>query len=379
MDSAIVSIASVEARPPSWLWEGYLVRNGINLIVGAKGVGKTSLACWLAARASAGDVGFGGQPLRVFIDSQEDDPEVVLRPRVEAAGAEMALVDTRRPGTRPWKFPRDVELLSKYLEQEERDGRAVDLIILDSLSAYVPRFTTPEKADDALELLTFVCSRHRCALVLVHHFNKSGRTIDTAIGGAGAVTRVARSVLIFGEAPPQQPDFAAWLNRHVDPEQESEDQALVLACAKLNLAAKPPALRFLSTSIDIPTVESVHRLELVGQTDCTAQAVFEQVRAVRDDEAVRTEVEVAIGWLLDYLKDGPRPTRRAIADANADGISQRTFERARAKLKCESLHPRRLSATLDEGTYAALSEEEKRAWWIALPPIPDAPPEEWNP
>jgi AAA domain len=377
MSSEIVSIDSLEARPPSWVWEGYLVRNGINLIVGAKGVGKTSFACWLAARASSGDEGFGGQPMRVFIDSQEDDPEVVLRPRVEAAGAEMALIDTRRPGSRPWKFPKDVEPLGAYLDEQERAKRPVDLIILDSLSAYVPRFTTPEKADDALELLTHVCQHHRCALVFVHHFNKNGRTIEAAIGGAGAVTRIARSVFILGTAPPQQPDLA-WLNRHIEPEGESDEQALVLACQKLNLAAKPPALRFLSTTTDIPTVESVHRLELLEETDCTALAVFEQLRLVPQDEAVQTELDTAITWLLDYLKDGPRPTRRAIADANADGISNRTFERARAKLKCESLHPVRLSTRLHKDTFAALSDEDKRVWWVALPPIPDAPPEEWN-
>src|SRR6266571_2606590 len=79
----IVPIASLEPKAPHWLWQDYLLRGGINLIVGAKGVGKTSLVCWLAARASLGGEGFGGRPLQVFIDSQEDDPEVVLRPRVE--------------------------------------------------------------------------------------------------------------------------------------------------------------------------------------------------------------------------------------------------------------------------------------------------------
>ena len=86
MSGEIVSIGSLEARAPDWLWQGYLLRGGVNLIVGAKGIGKTSLVCWLAAQASVGDPGFGGKPLRVFIDSQEDDPEVVLRRHERALG-----------------------------------------------------------------------------------------------------------------------------------------------------------------------------------------------------------------------------------------------------------------------------------------------------
>jgi hypothetical protein len=88
----IVPIASLTPKAPRWLWEDYLLRGGINLIVGPKGIGKTSLVCWLAAQASLGEEGFGGKPLRVFIDSQEDDPEVVLRPRIEAAGARLRRV-----------------------------------------------------------------------------------------------------------------------------------------------------------------------------------------------------------------------------------------------------------------------------------------------
>jgi len=137
----IVPIASLTPKAPRWLWEDYLLRGGINLIVGPKGIGKTSLVCWLAAQASLGEEGFGGKPLRVFIDSQEDDPEVVLRPRIEAAGADLSMIATRRPGEPPWKFPRDFAGLLHYLEQSERRGEPVDLIVLASLAPYVPRFT----------------------------------------------------------------------------------------------------------------------------------------------------------------------------------------------------------------------------------------------
>src|SRR5207244_8054815 len=83
-------------------------------------------------------------------------------------------------------------------ERSDRRGRPVDVIVLDSLAAYIPRFTQTELAGEALERLTLVCQRFACAFVFVHHFNKYGRSVDAAIGGAGAVTRVARTVFIFG-------------------------------------------------------------------------------------------------------------------------------------------------------------------------------------
>jgi hypothetical protein len=374
-----VPIGSLEAKAPRWLWDDYLLRGGINLIVGAKGVGKTSLVCWLAARASLGEGAFGGRPLRVLIDTQEDDPEVVLRPRIEAAGADLALIETRRPGQPPWTFPRDVDMLVDYLEQSERRGRPVDLVVLDSLAAYVPRFTQAELAGEALERLTVVCQRFACALVFVHHFNKYGRSVDAAVGGAGAVTRVARTVFIFGEEPR---DLVSLLQRRLTTrstldEQTESEEARVLACVKLNVAGKPPALRFASTVVSIPAVESVHRLQLVGETDCNAGAVFEQVRRPPAGD-LETEIETAISWLLAYLADGPRPTQRMVADAKLEGISQRTLERARARLRCQPIHPAQLLERLGEDAYAALSEQERNAWWVKLRDFPDAPPEEWT-
>jgi hypothetical protein len=375
-----VPIGSLEAKAPRWLWDDYLLRGGINLIVGAKGVGKTSLVCWLAARASLGEGTFGGRPLRVLIDTQEDDPEVVLRPRIEAAGADLALIETRRPGQPPWTFPRDVDMLIDYLEQSERRGRPVDLVVLDSLAAYVPRFTQAELAGDALERLTLVCQRFACALVFVHHFNKYGRSVDAAVGGAGAVTRVARTVFIFGEEPR---DLVSRLQRRLTTrstldEQTESEEARVLACVKLNVAGKPPALKFASTVVSIPAVESVHRLQLVGETDCNAGAVFEQVRRPPAGDS-ETEIETAmISWLLAYLAEGPRPTQQMVADAKLDGISQRTLERARARLRCQPIHPAQLPEHLGEDAYTALSEQERNAWWVKLPDFPDAPPEEWT-
>jgi hypothetical protein len=97
-----------------------------------------------------------------------------------------------------------------------------------------------------------------------------------------------------------------------------------------------------------------------------------------EQESSETEIETATTWLLAYLLDGPRPTRAMVAEAKAEGISARTLERARARLRCSPIHPAHLREQLGEQAYAALGEQERNGWWLPLPELPDAPPEEWT-
>ncbi len=54
------------------------------------------------------------------------------------------------------------------------------------------------------------------------------------------------------------------------------------------------------------------------------------------------------------------------------------LERARALLKLEAIRPARIKERIGENAYAALDDDDRGGWFVALPPIPDAPPEEWN-
>src|SRR6185437_10778371 len=137
----------------------------------------------------------------------------------------------------------------------EQRGETVGLLIFDSLAAFVPRFTTPQETDETLEALTRLCERFGCALLFIHHFNKTGRTVDSAIGGASAVTRVARSVYLLARQPGSRENIITQLLslRRPDPDQnDGGSDVLVLACQKLNIAEKPSSLRFTTEAVDIP-------------------------------------------------------------------------------------------------------------------------------
>ena len=110
----------LEALPPSWAWDGYLLRGRPNLIVARRGGHKGHLAAWLIAQATRGE---WGSPLRVYVDTREEKPEYDYRPQVEAAGGNLELVRTREPEEEPWTFPDDLEKFRTYLEEQRNRGR----------------------------------------------------------------------------------------------------------------------------------------------------------------------------------------------------------------------------------------------------------------
>lgn len=129
-------------------------------------------------------------------------------------------------------------------------------------------------------------------------------------------------------------------------------------------------------------MESVATLELVGESNFSAEEVFSAERQKRDDDVLDQggELEHAMSFILEALtavEAGAMPTRRLYADAADHGIAKRTMERARAALGCRKIPPAKVERELAPDVLAAVPEEDRRGWWIGLPETPNEPPEEW--
>jgi hypothetical protein len=365
-----VPASDVEPESVEWLWPGYVPLRAVTLLVGAKGSLKSTFACRLAAQVTTG--GFGGEPREVLLLSGEDDLPSFLRPRVEAAGARLDMV--RFPeelGERLPRFPDDFERVAEYLEE-----RRPLLAIFDPAEVFIPRFTQPQAARQAMFALHRLAVRFDMSIVLVHHFSKQMRSIDAAIGGAGALSKAARAVHLLGRET-RDPLLRLLGRESPDPpltlgelfgltQDEDEDLDVVLACHRLNVARKPPSLSFEIDLVGVPGVrEPVPRLLLGTEVPIDAEALFRAL-AVRTRPADTEKVlDQAKHFLLTQLVDGPMKSTDLVDAAKANGISVRSIERARAEIGVLS--------------YREQNAEGRWEWWVRLPPLPDTfRPEDWR-
>jgi putative DNA primase/helicase len=91
----VITLADVEPKPVSWLWEGHLPAGKLVVLDGDPSVGKSTLAIDWAARLSVGAPwpdGTGCLLDDVLVLSAEDGLADTIRPRLDAAGGDPARV-----------------------------------------------------------------------------------------------------------------------------------------------------------------------------------------------------------------------------------------------------------------------------------------------
>jgi hypothetical protein len=297
-----VKASDITPKPIDWLWHPYLPLGKLTLLAGQMGQAKSLLTVWLAAAVTHGAGLELDAPGKVLMLNAEDDPEDTIRPRLEAAGADLENV---------WVEPHvhlDVDHLGRLCESGD-----VRLITVDPISAYLPGNVNSWKGQDvraALEPLRKLAAQHKVAVVLVQHLNRRSDTGDALarIADSQAVAQLARSVLVWGADP-------------ADPEGD-QGKAKVLARAKGNLARSTASASF--EIAEHVTASGIKAPALTRHAD----------REVRADDLVadsetRTAADEAEAWLRDILADGPVPAREATKQAREVGIADRTLKRAK--------------------------------------------------
>src|SRR4051812_12408292 len=134
----VESCSEVRPEPLEWLWPGYVPRGKLVVLDGDPGMGKSLITIDLAARLSRGGPLPDGAPLsRAFTSlllSAEDGRADTIRPRAEAAGADLSKVLLPRFDDRLPRFPEDVPALEQLVVEW-----GVDLVVVDPLMAFLPK------------------------------------------------------------------------------------------------------------------------------------------------------------------------------------------------------------------------------------------------
>jgi hypothetical protein len=304
--------SAVQPEPVAWLWEGRVPLGSITLLVGDPGLGKTLMACELAASVSRD----GGV---VLMASAEDSPATTLVPRLKAAGAALdnvRFVQLRRDGLdQGITLPDDVEALDQLVAKH-----GAHLLIIDPLMAHLPDAINSfrdQSVRRALTPLYRLAVERGCAVTAVAHLNKgAGGEPLYRVGGSIGFPAAARSVLLLAR----------------DPDDSEDGDRRVLAHIKCNLAPLAPSLAYEVETMRLPEDERIEtaRLKHTGESDYKGSELLG--RSTDKGDAVSDASE----FLALQLVAGPRPAEEIKAAARDAGVSEKTLERAKKRIGVES-------------------------------------------
>lgn len=322
--ATLVRLGTVRPERVHWLWPGRLPAGKLVVLDGDPAVGKSTLSVDLMARITLGKPWPDGTECPdgdVLILSAEDGLADTIRPRLDAAGADVervhALTEVRYTDEDGRQRARSVTLADVRLIEEAVTRVEAKLVVVDVLMAFMPGKVDTHRDQDVrsvLSELSGMTERTGCCLLLLRHLNKAT--------GGNPLYRGGGSIGIVGAAR------AALLAAH-DPD---DDGRRVLAVTKSNLAAMPGALAY--QLVDSPD-DGCARVEWLGATSHQAGDLLG--RHDQDDD--RTERDEAADWLVDYLvrNGGECRAGDAIKAAAKDGIAKTTLTRARQRAGVDSV------------------------------------------
>jgi hypothetical protein len=310
----VVRLDEVTPLAVEWLWPGWIPRGTLTLLDGNPGVGKSTLALDLAARltrrlAMPRCEGQTSEPAGVLLLSAEDDLERTIRPRLDAAGADMTKVHALtaiRVGEeeQPPVLPLDLDSIEAIITKER-----IGLVIVDPFMAYLDSQINAHKDQDVrrcLHRLKLLAERTGAAIVLIRHLNKLNYPVAMYRGGGSiGIIGAVRSALMAG--------------RHPD-----EPHGLVLAPVKCNLGPMPKSVTY-----SLHPVGNVARIGWGQETDLTADDILRPSSASGGESKAEQ-------FLRETLASSPIEAVKVYELAKKAGISEASIKRAKKKTGVES-------------------------------------------
>lgn len=308
----LISLSDVEEKEAEWLvWE-YMPKGHINIFAGDGGSGKTTSWCGLAAAVSNGTKVFfeaedpnenpfvEREPQKVLFFSSEDSLEYTLKARLRKAGANLNNIYSA--SLRDERFSQ-IKFNSPILKDLIKEVKPA-LVIFDPIQAFIPPDIQMGQRNAMRNCLNpLIGLGEECGttfLIIVHTNKRQGVYGRNRIADSADVWDIARSVLITGT---------------------TKDNIRYLSHEKSNYGE--PGRTALYTIEDGIAVFK----EYCDKHD----ADFVKERDIATYQAPQRQS--AETFIMDFLKNGKKPTAELDEAAKAAGISSATLSRAKTSLR----------------------------------------------
>jgi hypothetical protein len=314
---AIVRLASdIRSHRQKFLWQDRIPLGTVSLLAGRGGVGKSTFAIWLAVEAQFGRLigDLEGEEVFVLYVSVEDHWETQMKPRLTAAGADMARfaqltiqsnVDSGT-GERTPLLPEDTDAIRTAIIEY-----GAKIVILDPITSTISGDDHKREIVRAvLDPLAKLAGETESVILGIMHFNKGAGAASDKVSGSHAYRDAARSVMLFAK--------------------DEETGHVVMSQDKGNYA------EFGDMSIEYALVDTVVELDdgdlahvakvhMIGETSTSVGEIINRVPV--NDEVVQ--------WLMEYMSesDGPVPAKQIEEEGKRSGFSIHQLKRAKKRCR----------------------------------------------
>jgi hypothetical protein len=341
----VTTAIDIPMKATRWLWEDdgdhWLPMGELAGLAGRAGVGKSTWCAHLTALVTNGKLpgDYYGTPKDVIICTTEDDWNSTLRPRLEAAGADLTKVHRVEAVDADGlegivKLPTDLADMERIIREKD-----VALVILDPLLTFVDKQLDTHKDAEvrrALEPVVKIAHDTKSSVIGLIHVNKTtDGDLMNRVMGSRAIGAVARGVLFCARYLPI--DEIAEDIEDADP--EPKRARFMFGQIKNNLQAK--VMRSVEYHMHGKVVgfDEEAQKNIEGSYVITDGMIPENIEdLVLAQEKVRksgksTEKGKALTWLLTYLKGkGEVPSHQIISDGILAGHGRNAVQNARQEL-----------------------------------------------
>jgi hypothetical protein len=312
----LVQCSTIDAKPITWLWNGFIPQSKLTLLAGAGGTGKSTLAFNFAATVSNAGMWPDGSrceiAANVLVWSSEDDAADTITPRLMAVGANLSRcgIISGAIDENGLRCPFDAARDMNHLREAAQQIGGVSLLIIDPIVTAVTG--DMHKSNDvrrSLQCIVDFAAEMNCAVIGITHFAKgtAGKNSAERVIGSQAFAALARMVLVAAK--------------------EEESDRRVFTRAKSNNSIDTGGFSYFIDAVELQSGIVATRVVWGEALEGSSRSILAKVEG--DSREDGEKMKAAKQFLIEMLSNGPAPAKELLTYAREGyGITDDTLRRA---------------------------------------------------